>query len=271
MYINRKYLCIMIVLRWSRFHIGSVCCWKSVKCSYFSKACEECNLAGIKMLAVTGAGAGGFAIMSCTFDDGTQWWLLLVSEQPSNGWLFNVLWFNFLLFLAVRGGLVNLSYFFIMFVHSSPPVNETPQKHGRGDRIYCTSPSTCGALKRELLNGQSTIKQPKLTHPSTLREGISARHYYNNTVYLFLIIHLSSKEEDAIHSNVPLLPPASPIMAVWRWPSPVPEGLGACLFFRPQLLLHPVMNAPVLGHWAEASSPKSPGKAEDSDKCCYWR
>lgn len=116
------------------------------------------------------------ALQSChvPWDDGTQWWLLLVSEQPSNGCLFNVLWFNFLLFLAVRGGLVNLSYFFIMFVHSSVPVNPTPQKHSRGDRIYCSSPSTCGPLKRELVNGQSTIKQPKLTHPSAVREGTSA-------------------------------------------------------------------------------------------------
>lgn len=217
--------------------------------------------------------------MSCTLDEGTQWWLLLVSEQPSNGWLFNVLWFNFLLFLAVRGALVNLSYFFIMFVHSSLPVNETPQKHGGGDRIYCTSPSTCGALKRELVNGQSTIKQLKLTHPSALREGISAQYYYNSTLLIYrmylssicigflLFLHIvhcshiasyicllicinADAKEDAIHSNVPLFPLSSPIIAVWCWPSPVPEGLGACLFLRPQLLLRPMMNAPVLGHWA---------------------
>lgn len=30
---------------------------------------------------------------------------------------------------------------------------------------------------------------------------------------------------------------------VWRWPGLVPEGFGACLFPRPQLLLRPVMNA----------------------------
>lgn len=118
----------------------------------FPEPREACNLAGIKMLTVTGAGLQ--ALQSCHVprDDGTQWRLLLVSEQTRNGCLFNALWFNFLLFLAVRGGLVNLSYFFIMFVHSSVPVNETPQRHGRaraGDRIYCPSPFDMWTIKEE--------------------------------------------------------------------------------------------------------------------------
>lgn len=103
------------------------------------------------MLAVIGGGLQDLQSCHVPQDDGTQW-LLLVSEQPCNGCLFNALWFNFLLFLAVRGGLVNLSYFFIMFVHSSVPVNETPQRHGRvraGDRIYCPSPFNMWTIKEE--------------------------------------------------------------------------------------------------------------------------
>lgn len=126
---------------------------------------EACNLAGIKMLAVIGAGLQ--ALQSCHVprDDGTQWRLLLVSEQPCNRCLFNALWFNFLLFRAVRGGLVNLSYFFIMFVHSSVPVNILHRGMAeRGQRTGFTAlpPSTCGPLKLELVNGraQSSSENP---------------------------------------------------------------------------------------------------------------
>lgn len=42
--------------------------------------------------------------------------------------MFSVLWFNFLLFLAASRGLINLSYFFIMFVLSSLPINEALQR-----------------------------------------------------------------------------------------------------------------------------------------------
>lgn len=118
------------------------------------------------MLAVKGGGLQ--ALQSCHVpqDDGTQWWLLLVSEQPCNRCLFNALWFNFLLFLAVKGGPVNLSYFFIMFVHSSVPVNilcRGTAEPGQGTEFTAPPPLTCGPLKRELVNEQSTIRQWKLT------------------------------------------------------------------------------------------------------------
>lgn len=42
--------------------------------------------------------------------------------------MFSALWFNFLLFLAASRGLINLTYFFIMFVLSSLPINEALQR-----------------------------------------------------------------------------------------------------------------------------------------------
>lgn len=137
---------------------------------------EACKLAGIQMLAVIQGGLQALQPCHVPWDDGTQWWLLLVSEQPRNGCLFNALWFNFLLFPAVRGGLVNLSYFFIMFVCSSVPVNEPPQSEGQGTGFTAPPPSTCGPLKKELVNGQSTIMQLKLTHLAAAEKETWTRH-----------------------------------------------------------------------------------------------
>lgn len=86
-----------------------------------------------------------------------------MSDRSSNGRLFNALWFNFLLFPAVSEGLVNLGHFFITFVRSSLPINETPQpamaEEGQGTGFTAPPPSTCGPLKSGPVNGASTIKQ----------------------------------------------------------------------------------------------------------------
>lgn len=132
-----------------------------------------------------------------------------------------------------------------------------------------------------LVNGQGTIKEWKLTHPAAVREG--TKHYYRSTIIpcleyisvapvlvstfflqivhkppcLYLCIDMGMRGvcDTTITPHPP--PTSTPNNG---WPSLVPEGFDACLFLRPQLLLHPMMNAPVVGHWARASSPSLWGK-----------
>lgn len=183
-----------------------------------------------------GAGLQALQSRHVPQDDGTQWWLLLVSEQPCNRCLFNALWFNFLLFLAVRGGPVNLSYFFIMFVHSSLPVNTVaPPRHSRGrveDRIYCPSPlSTCGSLKRKLVNGQNTIKQEKLIHPTADMKYFLAVQVSAFTLSCCWLYLWSKTINEGLRKHISFLSPALPKIwgtdaspvcpwGAWRVPRP---------------------------------------------------
>lgn len=100
-------------------------------------------LAGCRDGGCGGCRAAGFALTSCTSEWQDTMMVIIGVRAPCNRCLFNALWFNFLLFPAVRGGPVNLSHFFIMFVHSSVPVN-TLCRGRPGDRaenrIYSPSP-----------------------------------------------------------------------------------------------------------------------------------